>query len=337
MKQIRMGMQWACGASTMEVVELVPHVKCRITETWIAEDTGETCKQTNNYEISTDENGNEFAHIGDYMLHSGAAINMQEDETTTNKEESTMTNTNITFTLNGATYEMTANGRFYCTPMSGKKARIGKLAYEAAYNQHMAALVANGGQEKPVEPETKAEPEVKPEPKKVYKKWKKLNAMMEKLGYYPCESAFDDVRYHTLDGQSKVVAWNTVEEGLEWAKANTPKTEKKPRTKKVQEGGFEYDDNGTKITLTAKQADFFKHLPDTDFWENGVDSIIWVDSLCDEIGGQFASKPMTVGAMISTICEKGLGSRVIDRRDGRKCTQFALTDLGKKIATALGL
>lgn len=213
-------------------------------------------------------------------------MNMQGNETTTNKEENTMTNTNITFTLNGAVYEMTANGRFYCTPLNGKKARIGKLAYEAAYNQHMAALVANSGQAKPVEPETKEEP----------------------------------VEQKTAPETKKA-----------------PKPEKKPRTKKVQEGGFEYDDNGTKIILTAKQADFFKHLPDTDFWENGVDSIIWTDSLCDEIGGQFAGKPMTVGAMISTICEKGLGSRVMDRRDGRKCTQFALTNLGKKIATALGL
>lgn len=286
MKQIKMNMKWGCDGHMMEVVELVPHVKCRITETWIAEDCGKPCKQTNDYEISTDENGNEFAHIGDYMLHSGAAINMQGDGTTTNKEENTMTNTNITFTLNGATYEMTANGRFYCTPLNGKKTRIGKLAYEAAYSKHMSEKVANGGQEKPVEPETKEEP----------------------------------VEQKTAPETKKA-----------------PKPEKKPRTKKAQEGGFEYDNNGTKITLTTKQADFFKHLPDTDFWENGVDSIIWVDSLCDEIGGQFASKPMTVGAMISTICEKGLGSRVMDRRDGRKCTQFALTDLGKKIATALGL
>jgi hypothetical protein len=293
MKQIKMGMKWDCDGHMMEVVELVPHVKCRITETWIAEDCGKACKETCDYEISTDENGNEFAHIGDYMLHSGAAINMQEDEITTNKEEKTMTNTNITFTLSGATYESTATGRFFCTPLNGKKTRIGKLAYEAAYNQHMAEVAARGLETQIAIEDENPElgytgtvgPEVKPEPKT----------------------------------------------------KRAPKPEKKPRTKKVQEGGFEYDNDGTKIILTAKQADFFKHLPDTDFWENGVDSTIWVDSLCDEIGGQFASKPMTVGAMISTICEKGLGSRVVDRRDGRKCTQFALTDLGKKIATALGL
>lgn len=91
------------------------------------------------------------------------------------------------------------------------------------------------------------------------------------------------------------------------------------------------------VTLTAKQVDFIKHLPDTCFWENGLDSCIWVDCLCDDIGGQFAGKPMTVGAMISTLCEKGLGSRGSEKRDGRKCTSFELTELGKKVAAGLGL
>lgn len=91
------------------------------------------------------------------------------------------------------------------------------------------------------------------------------------------------------------------------------------------------------VTLTAKQVDFIKHLPDTCFWENGLDSCIWVDCLCDDIGGQFKGKPMTVGAMISTLCEKGLGSRCRENRDGRKCTSFELTELGKKVAAGLGL
>lgn len=91
------------------------------------------------------------------------------------------------------------------------------------------------------------------------------------------------------------------------------------------------------VSLTEKQIDFVKHLPDTCFWENGLDSCIWVDCLCDDIGGQFAGKPMTVGAMISTLCEKGLGSRAKDRMNGKKCTSFALTELGKVVAAELGL
>lgn len=283
MKKIEIGMQWACGASTLEVVELVPHVKCRIRETWIAEDTGETCKQTNSYDIAKDENGNEYAYIGGYMLHSGAAINMQENETTTNnEEETTMKNTDITFEMNGAVYEMSANGRFYCTPLNGKKTRIGKLAYEAAYSKHMSEKVANGNEEpeKPVEPETKPEPDTKKEDK--------------------------------------------------------PKA-KKPRTKKVEEGGAKFEIDGQTITLTAKQVDFIKHLPDTCFWENGLDSRVWVDILCEEIGGQFTGKPMTVGAMVSTLCEKGLGNRAKDKINGHKATHFGFTEIGKKVAAELGL
>ena len=89
------------------------------------------------------------------------------------------------------------------------------------------------------------------------------------------------------------------------------------------------------VTLTAKQVDFIRHLPDTCFWEQGLDSCIWVDCLCDEIGGQFAGKPMTVGAMISTLCEKGLGRRMNAKVNGRTSTSFELTVKGKLIAGKL--
>ena len=113
-----------------------------------------------------------------------------------------------------------------------------------------------------------------------------------------------------------------------------PSVEDKPRkAKKSKDVAFECEG----ITLTAKQVDFIRHLPDTCFWENGLDSCIWVDCLCDDIMGQFEGKPMTVGAMISTLCEKGLGVRSKGRVNGRKCTAFELTELGKKVAAGLGL
>ena len=110
--------------------------------------------------------------------------------------------------------------------------------------------------------------------------------------------------------------------------ANKPKKKRRPKD-------IAHESNG--VTLTAKQVDFIQHLPDSDFWENGVDSAIWVDCLCDEIGGQFANKPMTVGAMISTLCEKGLGVRAKEKPNGKTATSFKLTDLGKKVALALGV
>lgn len=91
------------------------------------------------------------------------------------------------------------------------------------------------------------------------------------------------------------------------------------------------------VTLTAKQVDFIKHIPDTCFYENGLDSTMWVDILADEIGGQFAGKPMTIGAMVSTLKEKEIIYVAKDRVNGKTSKFFGFTDLGKQIAKELGL
>ena len=114
-------------------------------------------------------------------------------------------------------------------------------------------------------------------------------------------------------------------------KAEESKKTRKPRRSK----DIAYEGHG--VTLTAKQVDFLRHLPDTCFWEHGLDSGVWTDVLADEIGGQFKDKPMTTGAMLSTICEKGLGERVKDRINNRKATAFYLTELGKIVAAELGV
>lgn len=95
--------------------------------------------------------------------------------------------------------------------------------------------------------------------------------------------------------------------------------------------------DGTETTLTEKQVDFIKHVPDTCFYENGLDSAIWIDVLADEIGGQFANKPMTVGAMVSTLREKGIISVGEDRVNGKRCKFFEFTELGKVLVGELGL
>ena len=91
------------------------------------------------------------------------------------------------------------------------------------------------------------------------------------------------------------------------------------------------------VTLTEKQVDFFRHTQDTCFWENGLDSTLWIDVLCDEIGGQFENKPMTVGAMVSTLREKDLLIVGVQRVNGRKAKFLELTNLGKEVAAELGL
>lgn len=126
----------------------------------------------------------------------------------------------------------------------------------------------------------------------------------------------------------------TTEEIKRIAKEFAPK---KKSTRKSKDIAFAVTVDGVETTLTAKQVDFIRHLPDTCFWENGLDSVLWTDVLADEIGGQFAGNPMTTGAMISTLCEKGLGVRAKERVNKRNCTSFRLTGLGKVIAAELGL
>lgn len=91
------------------------------------------------------------------------------------------------------------------------------------------------------------------------------------------------------------------------------------------------------FTLTAKQVDFIKRLPNSNFWEDGLDSCLWCDILADELGGQFEGKPMTIGAMISTLREKGLIKVGQDRINGKKAKCIWLTEKGKGIAEELGL
>lgn len=91
------------------------------------------------------------------------------------------------------------------------------------------------------------------------------------------------------------------------------------------------------LRLTSKQVDFIKHIPDTSFYEDGLDSVLWCDCLCDEIGGQFKGNPFLCGAMISTLREKGLVTVTRDTSREGKPKAMAFTEIGKKVAKELGL
>ena len=145
-----------------------------------------------------------------------------------------------------------------------------------------------------------------------------------------------------LAGMLLRVAKREAEESAKTEEPTTPEEPKAPKAPKAKRVRKPKDIGHTStavegVTLTAKQVDFIRHLPDTCFWEHGLDSAIWVDCLCDDIGGQFKGKPMTVGAMISTLCEKGLGTRCKQRVNGKKATSFELTENGKLVAAELGL
>lgn len=121
------------------------------------------------------------------------------------------------------------------------------------------------------------------------------------------------------------------------AKKTPKKAKKNTRKKKVQVGGFEFQGGEIHLILTPKQVDFLKHLSDSPFWQDGVQSTLWIDILCDEITGQFEGKSMTVGAMVSTLREKGILAVALGRLENKKAKYIKLTDFGQRVATELGL
>lgn len=211
-----------------------------------------------------------------------------------------------TFELFGATYTRKANGYCYvqCNGETSKTSRISKAEFGARYAEYAAMDMTLTDIES--EEIAEAMDEISAE---------QFRGMVEKMNREQNErNEFTNI---------------SKEDVVDAIRSET----KKKRVRKSKD--IAYDGNG--VTLTAKQVDFIRHLPDTNFWEHGLDSAVWTDVLADEIGGQFAGKPMTTGAMISTICEKGLAYRATDRINGRKATFMELTELGKKVAAELGL
>lgn len=219
-----------------------------------------------------------------------------------NKEDKIMT----TFTLNGTIYSTNEKGNYFykSTGSVDKKGnavmtRIPAHVYEQAFEQYIKESADQA----------------------------KADAEYEERLQKQAES--DKAAEDAVNG--KKFTRKQVNEAVEKAIEKEMKKAAKPRKSK----DIAHESNG--VTLTAKQVDFIKHLPDTNFWEDGLDSALWCDVLADEIGGQFAGKPMTVGAMISTLREKELVTvgRDLDRKGKPKFMQ--LTDLGKQVAKELGL
>lgn len=274
------------------------------------------------------------------------------------KEETTMKTTEFT-TKSGMTYSISGT-RYFKAGLNGKKTRIGKTEYELALDLYNKEQTVDEQAELDKEPcfvDPVADlytPAVIDENGCVdcrecnVKECVHRNCMRRNprnvggLGECPRLDVKVEEPDQTSDPELEQIMKET---GLEASDAelerNIRNEQKKPARKPRKSKDIAYEGHGK--TLTAKQVDFILHLSDSCFWENGLESTLWIDCLCDEIEGQFAGKPMTVGAMVSTLCEKGLGYRAVDSLTdmttgrSRKATYFALTDLGKEIAKELGL
>lgn len=282
------------------------------------------------------------------------------------KEEITMKTTNITLnltegttkftTLDGTTYTYHVDSKRYAKTVNGKTTRIGKAEYESAKHEYEAEQEPAGADQTTIDDQA----ELDKDPCFVDPNADLLKpAVLNEHGCVDCSGCGVTHCVHrncmrrnpqSVGGLGECPRLDVEEAedpeieqikseipGIETAEAELMKNikaEKKAR-KPRKSKDIAYEGHG--VTLTAKQVDFIHRLPDTCFWEHGLDSTPWCDVLADEIGGQFEGKPMTTGAMISTICEKGLAERAKAKVNGRTATYLALTDLGKEIAKELGL
>ena len=218
-----------------------------------------------------------------------------------------------TFELDGITYERKDSG--YCFR---DNARIRAEVFEAAEREFDAREAAEAAKAREIEGVRED-----------------INPTFDVDGHHYVHDWAD--RKHYRDGEAiSKRQWEREVFG-----EDAPKPARKRRPKDV---AAEFETTEGAVTLTAKQVDFLREVA-----QLGEDDLLgslvtgcWCDVLCDAIGGQFAGKPMAVGAMLSTLCEKGLGERSKEEREtdkGRteRVTSFCLTDLGRQVWTAMGL
>lgn len=250
------------------------------------------------------------------------------------------------FTLNGDIYTDNGKGYFYRMDKEGKT-RISKADFEAAYVdwanatiaktvgtiESIAAAVAEGvaEYEKSEEGQSREDRFTSPDDVREYADQYGWGAEIEEHA----QKAFEDA------------TWDWEEDSEEYTsfvvKVETKITEKvieilfpKKTKKAVRIGGFEFDHNGVQIILTPLQVKFVNLITKTSYWDTGVDSTLWIDLLCDELAEEMGA--MTIGAMVSTLREKGIIEVGTARRDTRKVKWFEFTDFGKVVvARVLGL
>lgn len=112
------------------------------------------------------------------------------------------------------------------------------------------------------------------------------------------------------------------------------KTPKRAPRGKVQEGGFGMPHEGRRLILTPKQVEFMERLSENEGWDTeGPQGAYYADSYAEALSDTMT--PMGVGAMITTLREKGILTTEYSRVGGcRKC-QFTLTELGRQVYNKL--
>lgn len=112
-----------------------------------------------------------------------------------------------------------------------------------------------------------------------------------------------------------------------------PQYKRAPRAK-LQPGGFEDVFEGKRVLLTPKQTEFMERLEENETWERGdLSKWLYGDHYAECLSDTMS--PMAVGAMITTLREKGVIRAEYTRVDGRRVCKFQLTELGMLVYNRL--
>lgn len=120
------------------------------------------------------------------------------------------------------------------------------------------------------------------------------------------------------------------------ARENTSVAQKPPRTakstprKRKQEGSLSVALDGKSVLLTPKQLEFMERLSECPGWEQDKEKGEYVASqFAEELSDTMNA--MSVGAVVTTLREKGLLTTSKSRMGGVKCCMFKLTDVGVSV------
>lgn len=177
------------------------------------------------------------------------------------------------------------------------------------------------------------------------------NEKAARIGRAEYEAAFEQYTNETTNdeelefNEDKALreAKKEMEESSDRAAEDAVNHPRKKSSRSLRKAAHRVVVDGQEIGLTEKHMVFLRHLPKCPYWDSGLDSSVWVFDVRDTLG-MVGMAGMTVGAMISTLREKGLlvvGEKIFADSGrasrGRREKYIELTETGKKVAKALGI
>lgn len=175
------------------------------------------------------------------------------------------------------------------------------------------------------------------------------NEKAARIGRAEYEAAFEQYTNETADDEelefNEDAAIREVkkemEEASDHAAEEAVNRPKKKISRSLRNAAHRVEVDGQEIGLTEKHVMFFTSLPKCSFWDDGLDSSVWIFDVRETLA-QAGMMGMTVGAMISTLREKGLLRVMLGEVNSvngrtRREKYMELTETGKKVVEALGV